>query len=876
MKFEANTENTAILATSGMEDSDIESFAVEESSHMFDILSSQLYSYPVRAILREVGCNARDAHIMSGIASRAIQVSLPTVRKPVVSIRDFGNGLSPEDIKKVYLRYGKSLKQQNNETTGAFGLGCKSPFAYVQRRPKDCSGFIVRSAHKGLAVTYFMFLGEDGGPKSREMGRTEVPLTDQGITVEFTVAQEDIRLFHDEAQYVFAQFDVAPEFVESGDFQLKPLVYDYEGKHYGLRRDSTRPSCVTGCVEYPIEMREMGVLTPVQDALLKVGITLRMDVGTVMMTPSREQLRYTETTKNHLKAGLDRAAQEIKDMLTKLIFEGRASMTSWEWRCKLYEFYQQLPRQMQGVILAMLSDIVEDEKEAESIKSSMVNGEIRLTIPVGRGDIREVRRVADLNADGTPKTDANGMVIQVEKLEEPGARVFYFSKKDTRRGTGVGVAKTRVLNGKLYIPRENKSNPIFFRCVTGNNVLIAYGNSSYAEARVRHAMMTGNYSGAYLFMPQKGGTKEEAKAHAELMLTQKELQGLTLVGTDTIAYTAASRAGGVRAAADRTTDNFRLRKGETWEEAVAELTIPLLRVGETEVEEVLMGELEDSDKYYLICPREVWEDDATPRSKAFWSSQAATVISPSYNNRGRECLNIAHELLNDRGGDITGVVFVESAAQLKRLQLEENGFQPYWNNVVSWIRDYVAPYLRENIRVDISYAATQWTDGDLTYADWPTWLLRQTYRNTEHIQQLWNIMEHTPNGRTLREHVDAVLGVTRGRDGENAAQAPDHEVQQALQRQAASLTRLNSLLSCSVATVESRNQTRQPRMLTEGISKTWNNVQVLEFRRLRAMFEDDNRRNFAISMLTTAVNSHQNVEVDENLQDAITRHFGEA
>ena len=872
MKFEQHSEGSAIIVESGI-DSDTESFAVEESGHMFDILSSQLYSYPIRAILREVGCNARDAHIMTGIPQRAIQVQLPTARNPVVSIRDFGFGLSPEDIKKVYLRYGKSLKQQNNETTGAFGLGCKSPFAYVQRRPHDCSGFIVRSAHKGLAVTYFMFLGEDGAPKSREMGRTEVPMEDQGITVEFTVAQADIRTFHEEAQYVFAQFDVPPAFVESGEFQLKPLEYDYEGVHYGLRRDSMRPTCVTGCVEYPIEARELGTLTQVQETLLSVGITLRMGVGSVMMTPSREQLRYTERTREQLKAALDLAGNEIKVMVTKLIFEGKSTMTPWEWHCNLNAFFQALPRKMQSMITSMLSDIIEDPKERQSVESSMVQGHVSLTVPVGREDTRQIIRVARKDADGNAVLDPNGMVIQDEKLEEPGARAFYFSFKESRNSNKRSVGKTRLIRGRLYTPRDNKYQTLTFRCHADAKRMIVYANAPYAEARVRHALMTGMCSSAILFSPQKGGTKEEAKAHAELLVSQAELQGLQVVGADTIPYTAASRAGGVRAA-ERTVDNFRIRKGETWEDAIAEVTIPLLRVGETEIEDVLITELEDSDKYYLICPNDVLREEAVARSKAFWSAQGTNIISPAYNGRGRECLDLAQELLNDRGGDITGVVFVESAAQLKRLQLEEQGFQPYWTAVVNWIRDYVTPYLREHIRVEVNYTPTQWSDGDLSYADWTTWLIRQTAQNTPASHQLWNVLEHTPNGRILREHVAASIAVTSRQEQANPVADPDAELQAQLQAQANRISRLNSLLNCSMPVVDSRNQTRQPRMLTEDIEKAWPTVKVLEFRRWRAMFEHDESRNMAISLMTTVIGSQAPGTIGETLQDAMTRHFG--
>ena len=73
-----------------------ESFGISESAEFFNILSNTLYSDKILAVVREVLCNAWDAHIASGRTNLPIEVTLTHTE---LTIKDRGTG-----IKKALMR----------------------------------------------------------------------------------------------------------------------------------------------------------------------------------------------------------------------------------------------------------------------------------------------------------------------------------------------------------------------------------------------------------------------------------------------------------------------------------------------------------------------------------------------------------------------------------------------------------------------------------------------------------------------------------------------------------------------------------------------------------------------------------------------------
>lgn len=91
---------------------------------------AELYSDVTTAIIREYSTNAYDAHVMAGHRD-PIEVTLPSqFNDQMFTIRDHGVGMSLDDFRQIYTRFGTSNKRHSNDLNGQLGYGSKSGVAY--------------------------------------------------------------------------------------------------------------------------------------------------------------------------------------------------------------------------------------------------------------------------------------------------------------------------------------------------------------------------------------------------------------------------------------------------------------------------------------------------------------------------------------------------------------------------------------------------------------------------------------------------------------------------------------------------------------------------------------------------------------------------
>lgn len=57
-------------------------YKIKNSGTAFEILSSGLYSNKIKAIVRELGCNAYDSHVAAGHPEKPFDVHIPTMLSP--------------------------------------------------------------------------------------------------------------------------------------------------------------------------------------------------------------------------------------------------------------------------------------------------------------------------------------------------------------------------------------------------------------------------------------------------------------------------------------------------------------------------------------------------------------------------------------------------------------------------------------------------------------------------------------------------------------------------------------------------------------------------------------------------------------------------
>lgn len=275
-------------------------FRIKASATAFGILSSGLYSNKFKAILRELGCNAYDSHVEAGYPERPFTVHLPTRLNPVLSIRDYGVGLDHEQVMGLYTTYFESTKNDSNDFVGCMGLGSKSPFSYTKN-------FTIVAIKNGIKGTYSAFIGKNGVPNVAQLTSEETD-EESGVEISFAVEQNyDMRNFKHEVNDTYKWFKIKPEItgdaVEISEIvyverDIAPGVHLREGRGYGAKSYA-----LMGNVAYPINVPEGEELGKgVRELLHSNAFVIEVGIGELDIAASREELGYTDTTIETLKA----------------------------------------------------------------------------------------------------------------------------------------------------------------------------------------------------------------------------------------------------------------------------------------------------------------------------------------------------------------------------------------------------------------------------------------------------------------------------------------------------------------------------------------------------------------------------------------------
>lgn len=282
-----------------------QAFAMSDSAEFFTVLSDTLYRDKKRAVVREVICNAWDAHIASGKTKTPIQI---TLSEDELVIKDFGPGIADEMIVPIYCVYGGSTKVKDHKQTGGFGLGSKAPFAYSDY-------FSVTSCHAAFRTVYAISRGgieTEGRPEIRQMVR--VPTDETGITVSVPLKdKDDFSEFRNHIREVVYQGGINAVLNDSA---LPTLDYGQARKtgHATLLGSSLNESFVYvlyGTVLYPLSTTDADLTRKVEE-LRQLGERnvrhiLIAAPNTIGVTPNREALSYSEKTTATLHQLLDKA-----------------------------------------------------------------------------------------------------------------------------------------------------------------------------------------------------------------------------------------------------------------------------------------------------------------------------------------------------------------------------------------------------------------------------------------------------------------------------------------------------------------------------------------------------------------------------------------
>lgn len=296
-------------------------YGVSNDPMMMSMLSTGFYGNPLRTSIQEVLFNAWDAHKMGNCTDKPIEVTISESAGLV--IRDFGPGISKEDMIPIYCIYGASTKREDSNATGGFGLGSKSPYAYTD-------SFTVVSHHNGVKSMYLAQRSceeNDGGPGLTTI-MSDVPTDETGLMV--TIPLKSINDMQRTERYIH-------ELMWKSGIRLQltiensspdPMCYDNPTPPYNTffndsdMNANSNIMAIYGGVRYPIHCRdeyekEYNILSDLSDKIGTFYFSFPPD--TLCPLPNREGLNFNSQTIEYILVQMEIAMESINELMEPAI-----------------------------------------------------------------------------------------------------------------------------------------------------------------------------------------------------------------------------------------------------------------------------------------------------------------------------------------------------------------------------------------------------------------------------------------------------------------------------------------------------------------------------------------------------------------------------
>lgn len=628
-----NTSETNVLASDGLQGTT--SFRINASAQAFNILSKNLYSDPIRAVLREIGCNGMDGHVALGQPDLQIEVKLPNRLDSQFYIRDYGIGLTHEEVTGLYTTYFQSTKSESNDYTGAFGLGSKSPFSYTDM-------FTVVSVKDNVESTYTAHLDSTGSPALSLMdSKPASPEWPHGVMVSFPVDAKDYDAFRIKAFDTFRWFRVQPRIIGVGEVDLAVPTFSFSKDFWGMLPKETRfqhPRVLMGNVAYPLDVSRMGFSKSEADVLMASFISagqlqMTLPIGTTQVAASREELHYDEESSANLKAWVKRAmlafAEELADSFLA------PAKNEWERFSRLWTFYKGMSSNLRNLIpnLLKLADKL-TEAQKEDITRALRKSGIELTAPFGPIVVPKA---------GSP-------------LGDTVVRTWVFTE-----GARSGIVCRELVGGQVF---KGGGATEKFVVSFSRKIAIVVGNATYAKDRVRKAIDDKLLDEAIFLTYDDTYEQDARKKAAEL---SQLLGGVPVVDADQ--YEAPARTTTRKAGVKVTAQNAMAHYGTAEIMSIKLFNDTSLSSVKTEALSTFVNAKDC--KYFLMVKgtRSTW------RFHTYWDSNAESGILDHYDmNR---VLNGMHELKAAFASLAnTPRVMVVTPAEVKRYKLIDQGYEP--------------------------------------------------------------------------------------------------------------------------------------------------------------------------------------------------------
>lgn len=305
-------------------------FEIGSSGLIIEYLRDKIYTNPIKAICREIACNARDAHREVGTPDLPIKIKLPSDFEPYIRIQDFGPGISSERMADIYCKFGNSTKRDSNDQLGGFGIGGKSILAYSD-------SFTIETINDGIKYIYNGVIDES---RAGKMILQYEEFTDEpsGTTIIVPVKRQDMKRFASEVVHATSYWPIRPEL--SGIDPLPKyhkVVKTHEGTGWKMETSTTFSGSACAIIDgirYEIDKYIFyDDFNYDQKSIFDSPLVLDYNVGELSLAISRDTLHMDDRTKGLIKDRIHLAFKEVRADIIKQI----ANASTYKEACKMYK-----------------------------------------------------------------------------------------------------------------------------------------------------------------------------------------------------------------------------------------------------------------------------------------------------------------------------------------------------------------------------------------------------------------------------------------------------------------------------------------------------------------------------------------------------------
>lgn len=318
----------------------VSAFSIKTTAKAFKILSDGLYKNKILAFVRELSRNAYDAQIAAGRKNIPFEIHLPSIIEPFFHVKDFGTGLSHENVIHLYTTYFESTKTESNDFVGALGLGSKSPFSYVTK-------FTVKSRFDGVESTYSCFLSEQGVPSIIKMGEGKYT-GHPGLEVVVPIEKNDFANVKAAVQQDLTFWEgTLPTIIGDSQFVVNQPKKLITGKGWYTTSDRVQHRGLTvavqGNVGYPVSIdilrgkTQNDTESAALNIIRKINPVITFEIGKLDVTASREELSYDEPTIRNIIERISQVIVEFTEKFKSELNDVVKETTELSFRSKAFE-----------------------------------------------------------------------------------------------------------------------------------------------------------------------------------------------------------------------------------------------------------------------------------------------------------------------------------------------------------------------------------------------------------------------------------------------------------------------------------------------------------------------------------------------------------